>query len=1304
MSSLKMTFSLTSLIFLIALGLVFVPTSVMAHEAGSDERVHPHPLREGLDALDGNADNDTNDPGEAAVTAHTGHPTVTSVVLKQGDAVRGNMAVITADDATTTDVNEHGLTLIVTFSEPVNTSDGTAVTVTATDLLAATALQVQVRNANNVIVAGTPATVAGTAGDVTRVADNDMAFEVPVTFDAAAIPNGTMDDPLESLTFYVRVNAGVAFALAQPAGINPNTPGGANYQQSSASEFMLVHELPMEDDTTPPTVAITVADDLDAMGKAVFTLTFSEALGTGLGALTVSDIEITGGTAMAADLTGPAEGNVYTLKVTPTDANTSVTIALRANSVADAAGNPLATMDAMGKAVETTMAVYDKTAPTVTITSVAGEDDDAGKIIFTIDFSEAPGMDADGLSIADLRVSNAGPLKVADLMMVEGTTDAPLPDGVAMRYTLTVTPTDATMPSMIDLAAGSVADMSGNMADGVRHTYTPSDATTTPADAAGLATGDTRDTITSEAEFALSGMLKPGDFAVFSPMDDMPIEGAVGITGFPNLQRFFARGGTISLIGGTSDAGKINKSVVITEIMWGLNTAAAIGSQADYQWIEVYNTDNVNANGKGTATPATVDLKTYKLVFTPGKELPQPANLSDQISNIELGGWTVDVGQSGSLGTASATFSPVNMISMYRNIVYANVTKVHNKDDAAKNRDGQLGAIPDGNVKGNWKASTGSDTYAANQLGSPGEMHFIGRTEADVIAGFTPSNVGRTATVISEVGNNSNDAYDWVELTAIADTNLKDYELQYIEAQNVTVLAHFHDKVLKAGEILLVLQSNPRNNPDHPVAAGKEWKVADADRDNTGTASLYHVHGNLKIPNDKGKALFVLRSAKGKKNHENIVDLAGNSFVTDETDAYRTNLWPLRATKAGHGNVIDGDVEDFNSGRVYQRNDRSDGTGEKDWSIRGYTGIGYKRSASKNNQNGGTPGFDNGAQKEKSSDLADGSVSISEIMYDRGDRSNLTQWIELHNGSATQAVNLNEWKLKIESADDVDIRTPSVTIANLGGTIIPPNQTILIVAYTTGRVSRGSQGGIDFPATRVISVSGKGELEIPADVNKRNYRLLSNTSFKLTLMEKGGGMVDTVGNMGATEAWDLPMAENGEGRSSVIRRYDAGMAQDGTMGSSWVLAATSDLAEVRVNETYYGHPDDAGTPGYRGGGALPVSLSKFRPERMKDTGEIVVRWITESELNNAGFNILRSEKRDSDFTKVHFEAGEGTTSERQVYEWKDTTAKPNVVYYYQIQDVSLDGEVTTLRTTHLRGNVTAVGKATTTWGEIKALQ
>ena len=96
---------------------------------------------------------------------------------------------------------------------------------------------------------------------------------------------------------------------------------------------------------------------------------------------------------------------------------------------------------------------------------------------------------------------------------------------------------------------------------------------------------------------------------------------------------------------------------------------------------------------------------------------------------------------------------------------------------------------------------------------------------------------------------------------------------------------------------------------------------------------------------------------------------------------------------------------------------------------------------------------------------------------------------------------------------------------------------------------------------------------------------------------------------------------------------------------------------------------------------------------------------TESELDNAGFNILRAESKTGEFKVVNLKGiipGHGTTSEKHTYEWIDTSAKPNVVYYYQIEDVSLDGERATLATTHLRGNVNAAGKATTLrWGELK---
>ncbi len=775
--------------------------------------------------------------------------------------------------------------------------------------------------------------------------------------------------------------------------------------------------------------------------------------------------------------------------------------------------------------------------------------------------------------------------------------------------------------------------------------------------------------------------------------------GTVGADALPNIHRFFAEGGSISVL--SSKTGALSKDVVISEIMWGLDLNQGTSQQGNQQFIELYNT-----------TKGAVDLSMVTIEFNSTRTIPAVATgktLLDQASNVSGAGWLITdaPGSSGRIPTATNTGS-ANLVSMYRNIDYAKVEKADHNTDAAKNREEQLKGVPNGNVLGGWAASNVIDTYGLNLIGSPRAKHFVAYTP------LTASAVDRGQVIINEIGNHSGDQYDWIELRNVSsgEVNLKKWELsQVTDDKKDTQLVSFPDNdnhKIAAGGILLIVNSDPYRDPDHPIAAGT--RINTGNPEGTGMTSRYYVDSGLKLK-DSGKTLLILRSANDKEGKpEALKDVVGTLSITDNAASLRTSLWPLAATGAAHGNVIDGtDDEDFRAGKVYKRNDAGGGTNEKDLGTVGYTGVGYKRSAAKNNQNGGTPGYANDAVKVNESELAaDATVSISEIMYARG--NNLPQWIELHNNSMTQAINLSEWKLKIEHSrdvEDVDIRYPAVTTNNFGGgIIIQPNQTVLIVSTTTGRTSRAAQGRVDFPATRVINLWGqKDRLEVVAGMTRRSYKLLSQTAFKLTLMDKSGAAVDVAGNLAAdgTALWELPKAGADEGRSSIIRRYDSGDPRDGTMEPSWVLASISPLAYTQ-QDTFYGSADDISTPGYRGGGALPVSLSKFRPERMKDTGEIVVRWITESELNNAGFNILRSEKRDGEFTKVHFRAGKGTTSERTTYEWKDTSAKPNVVYYYQIQDVSLDGEVTTLRTTHLRGNVTAAGKLTTTWGEIKALQ
>ena len=330
-------------------------------------------------------------------------------------------------------------------------------------------------------------------------------------------------------------------------------------------------------------------------------------------------------------------------------------------------------------------------------------------------------------------------------------------------------------------------------------------------------------------------------------------------------------------------------------------------------------------------------------------------------------------------------------------------------------------------------------------------------------------------------------------------------------------------------------------------------------------------------------------------------------------------------------------------------------------------------------------------------------IKITEIMVDTGG-GRLPQWIELTNVSGVEK-SLAGWSVEISNdAADADAIGTSISISlsgtlgvgggtGAGGTM---GKSLLLVAGTAR--SSSNLAGSD----RVVDVSDAVE-------QKGRYTLLSAMGFMITLLPpQTTGIVqygDMAGNLDAAVAWDIPMDESG--RSSIIRRemLADGTATMGTSANGWVLASGTSL--VSGPATWYGSDEDAGTPGYDAGGPLPVELSHFRPARDKATGAVVITWSTQSELNNAGFFIKRSQQRNGQFKVINatMVPGAGTTSEKQFYTFTDTTAQPNVVYYYQIEDVSLDGNRQTLTNgIRLKGHIGAAGKLTTSWGELKSIQ
>ena len=372
-----------------------------------------------------------------------------------------------------------------------------------------------------------------------------------------------------------------------------------------------------------------------------------------------------------------------------------------------------------------------------------------------------------------------------------------------------------------------------------------------------------------------------------------------------------------------------------------------------------------------------------------------------------------------------------------------------------------------------------------------------------------------------------------------------------------------------------------------------------------------------------------------------------------------------------------------------------------------------------------------------------GQIYISEIMVAGG--GTLPQWIEISNGSRTEQVNLSGWTITVDNAaSDADVSVgASIEFTIPEGTRIDPsgqNDTPSTVLVVTEAGRNNLDGKIASGQVLNLWAANQAEL-ILAGVTKRRYSLLSDMAFQITLAPpepkkatprtdetddaKAKRLVaervaanahadatDAVGNLGAdgAAAWALPMIEAG-GRSSILRRhvpvsFGPAKPKDGTMMDSWMLASETDFGQIThiKAQSYYGAINDIGTPGFRAGGALPVELSHFRPERQKDTGQVVITWSTQSELNNAGFFIKRSQQRDGEFKVINATmiAGAGTTSEKQFYTYTDTTAQPNVVYYYQIEDTSLDGNRQTLTNSiRLKGHVSVAGKATTTWGDLK---
>jgi hypothetical protein len=89
-----------------------------------------------------------------------------------------------------------------------------------------------------------------------------------------------------------------------------------------------------------------------------------------------------------------------------------------------------------------------------------------------------------------------------------------------------------------------------------------------------------------------------------------------------------------------------------------------------------------------------------------------------------------------------------------------------------------------------------------------------------------------------------------------------------------------------------------------------------------------------------------------------------------------------------------------------------------------------------------------------------------------------------------------------------------------------------------------------------------------------------------------------------------------------------------------------------------------------------IELSSFiaTPKAEK----VILQWSTESETNNSGFNLYRSESENGHYIKINSTMiqAQGSSTQGAAYEFTDNNVSNRKTYYYKLEDIDLSGTST----------------------------
>ena len=181
-----------------------------------------------------------------------------------------------------------------------------------------------------------------------------------------------------------------------------------------------------------------------------------------------------------------------------------------------------------------------------------------------------------------------------------------------------------------------------------------------------------------------------------------------------------------------------------------------------------------------------------------------------------------------------------------------------------------------------------------------------------------------------------------------------------------------------------------------------------------------------------------------------------------------------------------------------------------------------------------------------------------------------------------------------------------------------------------------------------------------SDISKTSNQCVDKTC----LVESTVGSIDLT----LTMQWNAVDEKNGFDRGNCYISHHKNGKWDITN-----LESASGTGPYSVSRSGITSLSPFAVSGENNGGALPIHLLEFTATA--NNNNAILNWTTASEINNAGFEIMRS-LNGVDFLKIGFVQGSGNSNEIKNYKFVDESPNGNNggVIYYKLKQIDFDGK------------------------------